>query len=31
MSETDAARIVKHWFKNSGQNWSIGQRNNTSS
>ena len=24
-SETDASRIIKHWFKNTGANWSIGQ------
>ena len=24
-SETDAGRIVKHWFKNANSNWSIGQ------
>ena len=28
-SQTDAARIIKHWFVNEGQSWSIGQLGTT--
>ena len=29
-SQTDAARIVKHWFVNGGRSWSVGQTGTTS-
>ena len=28
-SQTDAGRIIKHWFVNSGRSWSIGQLGTT--
>ncbi|MCK5833789.1 tail fiber domain-containing protein, partial [bacterium] len=28
-SETDAARVVKHWFVNAGRSWSVGQLGTT--
>ena len=31
VSETDASRVVKHWFKNANRNWSIGQIGTTQS
>ncbi len=29
LSETDAGRVIKHWFNNAGRSWSIGQLGTT--